>query len=120
MRTDTQAPAPYIADSYADDVDFSPDGTRLACGSFDGIVRVLDAATRKEVSILRAHLHEIADVAFSPDGRQVAYAYDGHIWAVDTEGGEPRRLTEGGAPRWSPVLRDCVPESKPVVRTEAA
>ena len=48
----------------------------------------------------------VTDPDLSPDGRQVAYAYDGQIWLIDTEGGEPRRLTEGAAPRWSPVREE--------------
>jgi WD40 repeat protein/serine/threonine protein kinase len=64
---------------------FSPDGQRLACGAFDGTVRVLDAATGEQISSLRGHTHETADVAFSPDGRRLAASYfDGTIkvWEV--------------------------------------
>ena len=36
----------------------------------------------------------------SPDGTTVAYADDGHVWLVPTAGGPPRKLVEGGSPRW--------------------
>jgi dipeptidyl aminopeptidase/acylaminoacyl peptidase len=36
----------------------------------------------------------------SPDGSTVAYADDGHVWLVPAAGGPPRRLVEGGGPRW--------------------
>ena len=36
----------------------------------------------------------------SPDGSTVAYADDGHVWLVPTAGGPPRKLVEGGSPRW--------------------
>jgi dipeptidyl aminopeptidase/acylaminoacyl peptidase len=36
----------------------------------------------------------------SPDGRTVAYTADGHVWLVPTAGGPPRKLVEGGGPRW--------------------
>jgi dipeptidyl aminopeptidase/acylaminoacyl peptidase len=36
----------------------------------------------------------------SPDGRTVAYAAGGHIWLAATTGGPPRKLAEGGDPRW--------------------
>lgn len=36
----------------------------------------------------------------SPDGGTMAYADDGHVWLVPTAGGPPRKLVEGGSPRW--------------------
>lgn len=44
--------------------------------------------------------------AISPDGKQVAFCYQGDIWTVSTKGGRPHRITvhEGydSNPRWSP------------------
>jgi Tol biopolymer transport system component len=44
--------------------------------------------------------------AWSPDGRTLAYADFNHLWLVDVEGGQPRRLTADGDvevdPAWSP------------------
>jgi hypothetical protein len=51
-------------------VAFSPDGRRLASGSWDGTVKVWDAATRQELATLRGH--GPGAVAFSPDGRRLA------------------------------------------------
>lgn len=36
----------------------------------------------------------------SPDGSTVAYGDDGHVWLVPAAGGPPRKLVEGGSPRW--------------------
>ena len=36
----------------------------------------------------------------SPDGSTVAYADEGRVWLVPAAGGPPRRLVEGGSPRW--------------------
>ena len=36
----------------------------------------------------------------SPDGSTVAYVDEGHVWLAPTAGGPPRRLVEGGSPRW--------------------
>ena len=36
----------------------------------------------------------------SPDGSTVAYGDGGHVWLVPTAGGPPRKLVEGGSPRW--------------------
>jgi dipeptidyl aminopeptidase/acylaminoacyl peptidase len=36
----------------------------------------------------------------SPDGSTVAYADGGHVYLAPTAGGPPRKLVEGGSPRW--------------------
>jgi len=41
----------------------------------------------------------------SPDGTSVAYTHDGHVWLVPTAGGPPRKLVEGGSPRWIDARR---------------
>ena len=44
--------------------------------------------------------------ALSPDGKQVAFVYDGDIWSVESNGGSARRLTitldNDSSPRFSP------------------
>src|SRR5215210_982894 len=36
----------------------------------------------------------------SPGGTTVAYGDEGHVWLVPAAGGPPRKLVEGGGPRW--------------------
>jgi len=43
---------------------------------------------------------EDTDPQLSPDGTQVAYAQDGHVWLVAAVGGPPRKLLEAGSPVW--------------------
>jgi len=50
----------------------SPDGTRLASGSYDRTVRQWDAASGKLLATLAGHEGEVWSVAFSPDGMRIA------------------------------------------------
>lgn len=51
------------------DVDFSPDGRRLATASVDETAKVWDAATGKELLELPGHVDRIQSIAFSDDQR---------------------------------------------------
>jgi WD40 repeat protein len=55
-------------------VAFSPDGHRAATGGNDGTARLWDAASGRELAVLRGHASGVAAVAFSPDGRRLATA----------------------------------------------
>jgi WD40 repeat protein len=70
---------------------FSPDGRWIASSSQDGIVRVWNALTAKELFRFQAHKSHVRDVAFSPDGRRLATAsWDGtaKIWDFLPEQGQ--------------------------------
>ena len=41
--------------------------------------------------------------ALSADGQQIVYTYRGDVWLTDAAGEEPKRLTEGWSPHWSPT-----------------
>jgi WD40 repeat protein/tRNA A-37 threonylcarbamoyl transferase component Bud32 len=58
--------------SSVDSVAFSPDGTKLAMGSFDRIVQLWDVATGKPLCEPLPHRGLVYSVAFSPDGTKLA------------------------------------------------
>ena len=66
-------------------VAWSPDGARLATGSWDGTAKVWDAAGGRELLTLKGHTGWVWSVAWSPDGRRLATrSLDGtaRLWEV--------------------------------------
>jgi dipeptidyl aminopeptidase/acylaminoacyl peptidase len=53
-------------------VSWSPDGQRLATGSEDGTATVWQAASGRELLILKGHTSSIHSVSWSPDGQRLA------------------------------------------------
>ncbi len=77
---------------------FSPDGSRFAVASRQGIVYFWDAATRRPLGQFRAHDGVIVSVYFSPDGQSLATA--------STVQGEPVKI-------WDVSKTESKPDAKP-------
>lgn len=84
----------HAADRWVDAVDISPDGTKLATGSYDGTARLWDAKTGSQLLPPLRHgdptqpdHNWIHAVTFSPDGRVLATGgHDGtaRFWETST------------------------------------
>jgi WD40 repeat protein/serine/threonine protein kinase len=75
---------------------FSPDGKRVACGSFNNSVRVWDVKSGTLERTLTGPTALVHGVAFSPDGKRLAAAsWDTTVWLWDASTGE-RPLTLKG------------------------
>jgi predicted NACHT family NTPase len=64
-------------------VAFSPDGGRVATASYDRTARLWDAASGKQLAVLKGHTDSVRSIAFSPDGSRLATAsHDGtaRLW----------------------------------------
>jgi WD40 repeat protein len=53
---------------------FSPNGSRIVTASVDNTARIWDAATAKEIAVLRGHDSFVWSAAFSPDGSRIVTA----------------------------------------------
>src|SRR5262249_8150567 len=55
-------------------VAFAPDGRTLACGDFQGVVRLRDGDTGAELAAVKAHDSAVNAVAYAPDGQAIVSA----------------------------------------------
>ena len=55
---------------------FSPNGSWLALGSYDGTVRLWDSAAGAPIATLKGHSDYVMSLSFSPDGSQLASGSD--------------------------------------------
>lgn len=82
------------------DLDFSPDGRRLAVTS-EGAVHLTDAATAQIVATLSAEPHKIRGVQFAPDGgRVMTYLSNGTLALWSGDGGFLAQLAVDETGEW--------------------
>ena len=86
---------------YIWEVAYSPDGKRIASGSWDESIKIWDAASGKCLKTLTGHSDVIDSVAYSPDGKHLASGSDDfsiRLWDPDAEADTvPIRASSGSA-----------------------
>jgi WD40 repeat protein len=82
-----QAPFPRHSKGYVNDLQFSPDGKRLASCGVESTIKVFDFERRTVLFPLEGHRGHVNSLSFSPDGRRlVSGGNDGtlRLWDIDS------------------------------------
>jgi hypothetical protein len=85
LDTGEEAGAPATQPDIIRTFSLSPDGRTMAAGGQDGVVRLWEVATRKEVLRFEPDTGAVVALAFSPDGRSLASVESkgvAHVWDV--------------------------------------
>ena len=82
---------------------WSPDGTKVASGSWDKSVKIWETSTGTCVSTLSGHSHFVTSVAWNNDGSKLAIGSNDNtvkIWAVGSAGTFECQSTLSGHSRY--------------------
>ncbi|KAG0051841.1 WD repeat-containing protein 90, partial [Linnemannia elongata] len=85
-----------MATQKVNSVAFSPNSQRIVSGADDGVVRLWDCTSGKELLVIKGHIDTIRSVAYSPCGNRIASASaDKTVRLWDSETGECVFVFEG-------------------------
>ncbi|MEM6285067.1 MAG: hypothetical protein AAF787_22940, partial [Chloroflexota bacterium] len=71
-------------------LDWHPDGTRIAVGSSNGVLQVINATTQQVEATLHGHTGDVLAVEWRPDGTQLASgAEDATVILWNDTGNQP-------------------------------
>lgn len=115
----TRTVAGRVASQWGTNLAWSPDGTRLAFGTQGRGVKddcfVVAAGGGEPTNLTREVAEEFGEGSptmgvgslpprWGEDGRTLYSVARGHLWAIPTEGGAPRRVTSDGTPAVAGIL----------------
>ena len=85
-----------------DAVAFSPDGRRLASGSWDRTVKFWEVSTGEQLSTVAGKMKEIQALAFSRDGHLLATENSSNTTALrDSDTGQEIRVARDATSPWA-------------------
>ncbi len=111
-------PTPNSPGRMADHALFSPDGTRIVAGTYQGLIEVYQAGTGKFLMEWDGERGKIESMSFSPDGTRLATASDGsagQVWDLTTG----KLLVEFARHRGQPDKVMFSPDGKKVITAGA-
>ncbi len=88
---------------------WSPDSTKLLFSDKNGLVQVLDVATKKITVVDKAVRNDITDYSWAPDSRWITYTKEADngqstVWVYSLEQGKAFGLTDGRFNDFSPIF----------------
>ena len=92
VETMTPRGCPFPGNSS---IAWSPDGKFIGYGTFEGTVRIYDAATLKLVQLLVGHVGAVQSVSWNPDGQRIATGGVDKTVRVFGADGTPVRVLHG-------------------------
>ena len=91
---------------HGSEPDWSPDSSRLVYGGLGGIwIATIDSTAS---TLLYPTDKRTASPTWSANGEYIAWQNGMDIWIMNSDGNNPRRVTSGLEPAWSPDSRELV------------
>jgi Tol biopolymer transport system component len=104
---------------YGRGMSWSPDGRSIAFSGWDrekrtGIFLIRIETGDVKLLVPLEGIAPIFDPSWAPDSKTIAYGYEGHVYVVKIENGEPRRITPPSDKRRKPLRPVFAPDGRSV------
>jgi Tol biopolymer transport system component len=104
---------------YGRGMSWSPDGRSIAFSGWDrkkrmGIFLIRIETGDVKLLVPLVGIAPIFDPSWSPDSKTIAYGYEGHVYVVKIENGEPRRITPPSDKQRKPLRPVFAPDGRSI------